>query len=78
MSIEYTYVGLDDEWHHWDVNNNGNTYKYARHIDDENIRQDIIQKYEALGFTQQEIGLIIGPEMLHGLEDFSIRDSYLD
>ena len=76
MAIQYTYLGIEDNWHKWDASDNSETYRYVRHVDDEPIRQSLVQKYQELGFTNEEIQMIIGPEIIFGLENFSIRDNY--
>lgn len=76
MAIQYTYLGIEDGWHKWDASENSETYRYVRHVDDEPVRQSLVQKYQELGFTNQEIQMIIGPEIIFGLENFSIRDNY--
>lgn len=76
MAIQYTYLGLEDGWHIWNASDSSETYKYVRHSEDEPVRQSLVQRYQELGFTNEEIQMIVGPEIIFGLEDFSIRNNY--
>lgn len=76
MALKYTYKGVEGNWHVWNFVQNGDNFVYTRHIQDESVRESLVSKYRSLGFTDKEIGVILGQHMLHGLEDFSLREEY--
>ena len=74
MAITYTYKGVEGNYHVWERFDKIELSKYTRHIKDEEVREQVIEKYRSLGFTEKMIELVLGSEMMYGAQDFSTRD----
>lgn len=74
MAVKYTYKGVEGSYHVWDRLDRSELSRYTRHIKDEETRQQILEKYRSLGFTEKMIELVLGSEMMYGAENFSTRD----
>jgi len=79
MGRKYTYKGIYSDHHVWtSIEPNDAPGIYFRHVNDEPLRVGILQKFKDLGFTEDEISIIMGQEFKHPLRDFMGRNFNVD
>jgi len=79
MATEYKYKGIFSSHHVWTSSQPEEPPGfYFRHVADEENRLPLIKKFKDLGFTEEEIKIILGQEILYGPKDFSTREYRVD